>query len=93
VTSRVARFFARGDAAEADPHLITAGPIQSDGSFSVKTHRQGFTYDGAVAGEYRLVVMTDKKTPAGERVPVHFELAGPASVERRENTLAVKIQR
>ena len=93
LTSGVVRFFASDEMHQPDPHLITAGPIQTDGSFSVKTHRRGFTYDGAVAGEYRLIVITDKKTPAGERVPVQFELPEPTTVERRENTLAIKIRR
>jgi len=93
LTSGVVRFFASDDMHQPDPHLITAGPIQADGSFTVTTHRKEFTYDGAVAGEYRLVVITDKKTPAGERVPVQYELPEPSTVEPRENTLAIKIQR
>jgi len=93
LSSGVVRFFARDELNQPDPHLITAGPIQADGSFTVKTHRKGFTYDGAVAGEYRLLVITDKKTAAGERVPVHYELPEPSTVQPRENTLAIKIQR
>jgi len=93
LTSGVVRFFAKDELNQADPHLITSGPIQADGSFTVKTHRKGFTYDGAVAGDYRLMVITDKKTAAGERVPVHYELPEPSTIEPRENTLAIKIQR
>jgi hypothetical protein len=93
LTSGVVRFFASDEVQQPDPHLITAGPIQNDGSFSVKTHRKGFSYDGAVAGEYRLVVITDKKTPAGERVPVQFELPEPTSVEPSENKLDIKIRK
>jgi hypothetical protein len=93
LTSGVVRFFASDETAQADPHLITAGPIQADGSFSVKTHRKNFTYKGAVAGEYRLIVITDKKSPIGESVPVQFELPELTKVEPRENTVAIKIQR
>jgi hypothetical protein len=93
LTSGVVRFFASDEMHQSDPHLITAGPIRPDGTFIVKTHRKDFTYDGAVAGEYRLMVMTDKKTPAGERVPVQYELPESSTVEPRENTLAIKIQR
>jgi hypothetical protein len=93
LTNGVVRFFASDELHQPDPHLITAGPIKADGSFIVKTHRKDFTYDGAVAGEYRLMVMTDKKTPAGERIPVQYELPESSTVEPRENTLAIKIQR
>lgn len=91
--SGVVRFFADAEMHQSDPHLITVGPIQPDGSFSVKTHRKGFTYDGAVAGDYRLMVMTDKSASDGQKVPVQFDVPEACTVERGENKLTVKIQR
>ena len=73
-SSGVVRFLANAEMHRSDPHLITVGPIQSDGSFTVKTHRKGFTYEGAVAGDYSLLVITDKTTSDGEKVPVQFEV-------------------
>ncbi|HEX2475509.1 MAG TPA: hypothetical protein VHK01_12225 [Lacipirellulaceae bacterium] len=93
LTSGAVRFFANAEKHAADPHLITVGPINSDGSFSVRTHRQGFTYDGAVAGVYRVLVMTDKTTSDGQKVPVEFELPETRTVERRENKLDMTIRR
>ena len=93
LTSGVVRFFASDETPQPDTHLITAGPIQTDGSFSVKTHRKNFTYKGAVAGKYRLMVITDKKSSTGDSVPVQFELPEPTTVEPRENTVAIEIRR
>jgi hypothetical protein len=92
-SSGVVRFLANAEMHRSDPHLITVGPIQSDGSFTVKTHRKGFTYEGAVAGDYALLVITDKTTSDGEKVPVQFEVPQSCTVEAGENKLAVKIHR
>jgi hypothetical protein len=93
LTSGAVRFFADEEKHAADPHLITVGPIQADGSFTVRTHRKGFTYDGAVAGAYRLLVITDKTTSGGQKVPVEFELPEMRTVEPRENKLDITIRR
>ena len=91
--SGVVRFLADAEMHQSDPHLITVGPIQPDGSFTVKTHRKGFTYDGAVAGDYGLLVMTDKTTSDGQKVPVQFDVPEPCTVQPRENKLTIKIRR
>jgi len=91
--SGVVRFLADAESPHSDPHLITVGPIQPDGSFTVKTHRKGFTYDGAVAGDYGLLVMTDKTTSDGQKVPVQFNVPERCTVEPVENKVTVKIQR
>jgi hypothetical protein len=93
LTSGAVRFFASAERHAADPHLITVGPIKADGSFTVRTHRQGFNYDGAVAGVYRVVVMSDKTTSDGQKVPVEFELPETRTVEPRENKLDITIRR
>jgi hypothetical protein len=93
LTSGAVRLLADRDKHAADPHLITVGPIQADGSFTVRTHRKGFTYDGAVAGAYRLLVITDKTTSGGQKIPVEFELPEMRAVEARENKLDITIQR
>jgi hypothetical protein len=93
LSSGAVRFVANAEKHAADPHLITVGPINSDGSFTARTHRQGFTYDGAVAGVYRVVVMTDKTTSDGQKVPVEFELPETRTVEPRENKLDITIRR
>lgn len=64
-----------------DPHLITVGAIQPDGSFSVRTQRQGFDYEGAVAGEYQVAVMTAKTGPDGNPAPVRFDLPTPVVIK------------
>jgi hypothetical protein len=92
-TSGVVRFLADAEVHQSDPHLITVGPIQPDGSFTVKTHRKGFTYDGAVAGDYGLLVMTDKTSSDGQKVPVQFDVPERCAVEPGENKLTIKIQR
>ena len=91
--SGVVRFLADAEMHQSDPHLITVGPIQPDGSFTVKTQRKGFTYDGAVAGDYGLLVMTDKTTSDGQKVPVQFDVPDPFTVQPGENKLTIKIQR
>jgi hypothetical protein len=91
LTSGAVRFFAH-DETQGDPHLITVAPIQADGSFTTKTHRKGFDYEGTVAGEYRIMVITDKSA-AGERTPVQFDVPERFTVEPRENTLNLKIVR
>jgi hypothetical protein len=91
--SGAVRFFASAEMHKLDPHLITVGPIQSDGSFAVRTQRKSFAYDGAVAGTYRLMVITDKTGRDGQKVPVEFEVPDSYTVEAGENTLAIKIQR
>jgi hypothetical protein len=93
LTSGAVRFLADADKHAADPHLITVGAIQADGSFTVKTHRKGFTYDGAMAGDYRLLVITDKTGSDGQKVPVEFELPEKRAVEPRENKLDITIKR
>lgn len=91
--SGVVRFLADAERHQSDPHLITVGPIQSDGSFTVKTHRKGFDYEGAVAGNYGLLVMTDKTASDGQKIPVQFDVPERCTVEPGENKLVVKIQR
>jgi hypothetical protein len=93
LTSGAVRFLASAEKHAADPHLITVGPIKADGSFTVRTHRQGFNYDGAVAGVYRILVMSDKTTSDGQKVPVEFELPETRTVEPRENKLDITIRR
>ncbi len=78
---------------DSDAHLITVGPIQPDGSFVVHTQRQGFEYEGAVAGEYHVAVITSKAGLDGNQVPVRVDLPRPAVVKPTENQLTVKIQR
>ena len=91
--SGVVRFLAVAEMHRSDPHLITVGPIQPDGSFTVKTHRKGFDYDGAVAGDYGLLVITDKTNSDGQKVPVQFDVPEPCTVQPGENKLTIKIQR
>ena len=92
-TSGVVRFLANAEMHRLDPHLITVGPIQSDGSFTVKTHRKGFIYEGAVAADYALLVITDKTTSDGQKVPVQFDVPQSCTVAAGENKVVVKIQR
>ena len=77
----------------SDPNLITVGPIQPDGSFTVHTQRRGFEYSGAVAGEYQMAVITGKPGPDGSVSPVRFDLPSPVVVETNENHFTVKIRR
>ncbi len=91
--SGVVRFLADAEMHPSDPHLITVGPIRSDGAFTVKTHRKGFNYEGAVAGDYGLLVMTDTTNAGGEKVPVHFKVPKRCTVQPGENTLTIKIRR
>jgi hypothetical protein len=77
----------------SDANLITVGPIQPDGSFTVHTQRRGFEYPGAVAGEYQVAVITGKTAPDGSLSPVRFDLPNPVVVETRENHFTVKIRR
>jgi hypothetical protein len=77
----------------ADSNLITVGPIQPDGSFTVHTQRRGFEYPGAVAGEYQVAVITGKTGPDGSLSPVRFDLPSPLIVKPAENEFTVKIQR
>jgi len=91
--SGVVRLLADAEMHPSDPHLITVGPIQPNGSFTVKTHRKGFQYDGAVAGSYKLLVMTDKTASDGQKVPVQFDVPEACTVEPGENKLTVTIQR
>jgi hypothetical protein len=76
----------------ADPNLITVGPIQPDGSFTVHTQRRGFEYPGAVAGEYQVAVITGKTGPNGILSPVRYDLPSPVVVNASENEFTVKIQ-
>ena len=77
----------------ADSRLITVGPIQPDGSFTVRTQRQGFEYPGAAPGEYSIVVITSKPGGDGNPVPVRFEVPEPFTVAKTENQLNLEIHR
>lgn len=77
----------------ADPHLITVGPIQPDGTFIVHTERRGFEYQGAVAGEYQVAVMTERVGADGNQSPVRFDLPQAVVVKAAENLLEINIQR
>lgn len=92
-SSGVVRFLADREMYQSDPHRITVGPIQSDGSFTAKTHRKSDVYEGAPPGTYDLMVMTDKTGPDGQKVPVQFDVPERCTVESGENKVTVKIQR
>ena len=77
----------------ADSNLITVGPIQPDGTFTVHTQRRGFEYPGAVAGEYQVAVITGKTGPDGSVSPVRFDLPSPVIVKAGENEFALRIHR
>jgi hypothetical protein len=77
---------------DADPHLITVGPIQPDGSFVVRTERQGYSYEGAVEGTYELVVMTARGASGAAALPVQYHVPEPLDVQAKSNVLELKVQ-
>lgn len=78
---------------DADAHLISVGPIQSDGTFTVHTQRQGYEYPGAPAGTYNVLVITSKPGGDGKPVPVRFEVPTAFTVAAPDNTLNLEIHR
>lgn len=78
---------------DTDAHLISVGPIQSDGTFTVHTQRQGYDYPGAPAGTYDVLVITSKPGDDGKPVPIRFEVPKSFTVAASDNTLNLEIHR
>jgi len=68
----------------SQPTLTAVGRIESDGAFSLTTHKDGKTRPGAVAGQHRVLV----EPAVGDSVGF---LPDPYTVEPRENDLTIEI--
>ncbi len=78
---------------DLDAYLNTSGTIESDGSFTIRSHRRGFQYEGAVAGTYQVIVLYEKMGADGKPFPAQYPLPKPFTVEPQENEFALKIRR
>lgn len=71
-----------------NPLLLTRGKIQSDGTFTLETTRDGKRYPGALAGSHEVTII-----PAQERdqsnTPV--TLVKPFTVEEKENHFEIVV--
>jgi len=73
----------------ADPSVTTTGVIQSDGSFSLTTLRDGQRADGAVAGQHRVTVIPPQDETQSAMVTVFRE---PYTVEAGDNDFTLVIE-
>lgn len=76
---------------DADPHLITVGPLNAEGAFAMHTQRLQFRYDGAVEGNFRAVVYTAKQNPDGSKSIVHYRVPTRIVVKPQVNELEIAI--
>jgi hypothetical protein len=74
----------------SNANLKAVGEIESDGSFTLTTHKDGRTRQGAVEGEHRVLVEPD----VGDGEPaLLIVLPKPYTVEPRENNFHIEIEK
>jgi hypothetical protein len=72
---------------EADATLRATGEIGKDGTFVLKTHKEGKSALGAVAGKHKVVVEQE----GWDKPLIVTVLPGAQVVEPRENDLTIEI--
>jgi hypothetical protein len=70
--------------------LKAVGEIEQDGSFTLTTHKDGRTRQGAVAGEHRVLVEPDV---GDDERPLLIVLPKPHVVEPRANDIQIVIEK
>jgi hypothetical protein len=74
----------------SDPSLRATGEIDSDGSFTLTTHKDGKTRQGAIEGQHKVIVEPD----VGDDEPaIVIVLPKPYTVEVRENDFKIEIEK
>jgi hypothetical protein len=72
----------------SEPDLKAVGEIESDGTFSLTTFKEGKTREGAVAGQHKVVVEPDM----GDGKPaLVVTLPNPYTVEPKRNDFTIEI--
>lgn len=71
------------------PNLKAVGEIERDGSFTLTTHKDGRTRQGAVEGEHRVLVEPD----VDDEPALLIVLPKPYAVEPRENDFQIVIEK
>ncbi|HJZ55599.1 MAG TPA: hypothetical protein VKE74_11595 [Gemmataceae bacterium] len=71
----------------SDESLKAVGEIESDGSFSLTTHRDGEKQVGAVEGQHKVIV-----EPEWGDDKLIFVLPSPYTVETRDNSFIIELR-
>ena len=70
----------------SDSYLNMSGATAEDGSYSMRSFRRGFIYEGAVAGTYHVIVIHGD-------TGAQYEVPEPFTVEPKDNAFDVEIKR